>query len=162
MNIFYLDRNPSRCAKDHCDQHTVKMILEYAQMMSTAHRICDGDNDIMYKVAHKNHPSTIWTRDSYDNYMWLFDLFHHLLVEYTARYGKIHGTSKLYIPLSKAPSNIPRNGFTCPPLCMPDIYKQDDHVEAYRDFYRHDKAQFARWNYSDPPEWFESQYERTA
>ena len=41
MNIFYLDNNQSICAKYHVDKHVVKMILEYAQMLSTAHRVLD-------------------------------------------------------------------------------------------------------------------------
>ena len=44
MNIFYLDKRPDDAAKMHCDKHCVKMILEYAQMLSTAHRVLDGDN----------------------------------------------------------------------------------------------------------------------
>ena len=43
MNIFYLDTNPALCAEYHCDKHVVKMIIEYAQMLSTAHRVIDGE-----------------------------------------------------------------------------------------------------------------------
>ena len=43
MNIFYLHENPEICAEYHCDKHVVKMILETAQMLSTAHRIIDGE-----------------------------------------------------------------------------------------------------------------------
>ena len=43
MNIFYLHKDPEISAKMHCDKHVVKMIIEYAQLMSTAHRILDGD-----------------------------------------------------------------------------------------------------------------------
>jgi hypothetical protein len=39
MNIFYLSDDPVQCAKWHCDQHVTKMILEYAQLLSTAHRV---------------------------------------------------------------------------------------------------------------------------
>jgi len=42
MNVFYLDRNPITAAQMHCDKHVVKMILEYAQLLSTAHRLLDG------------------------------------------------------------------------------------------------------------------------
>ena len=42
MNIFVLDKNPIKAAQQHCDKHVVKMILESAQMLSTAHRILDG------------------------------------------------------------------------------------------------------------------------
>ena len=41
MNIFYLDDDPKLCAQAHCDRHVVKMILEYAQIMSTSHRVLD-------------------------------------------------------------------------------------------------------------------------
>ena len=63
MNIFYLDRDPKLAAQMHCDKHVVKMILESAQMLSTAHRFLDtdlyADKVGLYKLAHKNHPSTI-------------------------------------------------------------------------------------------------------
>jgi hypothetical protein len=42
MNIFYLDEDPKICAQYHCDKHVVKMIIEYAQLFSTAHRVLDG------------------------------------------------------------------------------------------------------------------------
>jgi len=42
LNLFYLDRDPQLCAQMHCDKHVVKMILEYAQLLSTAHRLLDG------------------------------------------------------------------------------------------------------------------------
>ena len=42
MNIFYLDSNPKKCAEMHHDKHCSKMLVEYAQLMSTAHRVLDG------------------------------------------------------------------------------------------------------------------------
>jgi hypothetical protein len=76
MNIFYLDKNPVIAAQMMCDKHVVKMILESAQMLSTAVRVQSGDetaNELgLYKMAHKNHPSTIWARTSYFNFIWLY------------------------------------------------------------------------------------------
>ena len=43
MNIFYLNYNPKTCAQMHNDSHCSKMIIEYAQLMSTAHRYLDGE-----------------------------------------------------------------------------------------------------------------------
>ena len=43
MNIFLLNENPLLCAEQHCDKHVVKMVIEYAQLMSTAHRYLDGE-----------------------------------------------------------------------------------------------------------------------
>ena len=42
MNIFYLHKDPKTCAEMHLDKHCVKMLIEYAQLMSTAHRVIDG------------------------------------------------------------------------------------------------------------------------
>ena len=59
MNVFFLDYSTEKCAEYHNDKHCVKMILEYAQLLSTAHRVLDGDDSIsvVYKATHKNHPS---------------------------------------------------------------------------------------------------------
>ena len=121
MNIFYLNKDPKIAAMEHNDKHCVKMILEYAQMLSTAHRELDGDEIAdelsMYKRAHLNHPSTVWTRSNRLHYQWLYDLFVALAEEYTLRYSKTHSNdAKLRAVLKSPPSNIPDNKvFTQPP-----------------------------------------------
>ena len=50
MNIFYLHKDPKVCAEQHLDKHVVKMLIEYAQLMSTAHRMLDG---VMYQGKTK-------------------------------------------------------------------------------------------------------------
>ena len=166
MNIFYLDKDPVVAAQMHCDKHVVKMILESAQMLSTAHRVLDGDeyaNETgMYKMAHKNHPSTIWVRSSGMNYMWLYEHMRALMDEYTYRYGKHHATERLNGPLFDPPNNISwkRHKGTCfsdPPMCMPEEYKTIDVVESYRDYYINEKSSFATWKVSPTPEWFNDQ-----
>lgn len=158
MNIFYLSKDAETAAQLHCDKHVVKMILETAQMLSTAHRVLDGDEyaDAMglYKLAHKNHPSTIWTRASVEQYLWLYDLFHYLLKEYTFRYGKHHASERLVGALSKLPENISNAGFTDPPQCMPDYCKGEDTVLAYQNYYILEKSRFAKWKKRPVPEWF--------
>ena len=164
MNIFYLSSCPQEAAESHNDKHCVKMILEYAQMLSTAHRELDDDvPDILYKSTHKNHPSTIWTRSSKQHYDWLFRLFRMLSAEYSIRYGLITDTNdtfkvhkswdKLGKILETAPKNIEDNGWEDPPQCMPDSCKDDDVVTAYRNYYIQEKKSFAKWNYTREPEW---------
>lgn len=46
MNIFVLDQDPAAAAGMHCDKHVVKMILEYAQLLSAAHRLHDGRKEL--------------------------------------------------------------------------------------------------------------------
>ena len=162
MNIFYLDKRPDYAAEMHCDKHCVKMILEYGQMLSTAHRELDEDvPGILYKSTHKNHPSTIWTRSSKQHYDWLFRLFRMLSAEYTLRYSngefKMHKTwIKLGKILETAPKNIVDNGWVDPPQCMPDHCKDDDVVKAYRNYYIKEKNNFAKWDYSSVPDWYMS------
>ena len=43
MNIFVVDEHPIRAAHQMVDKHIVKMILEAGQMLSTSHRVLDGD-----------------------------------------------------------------------------------------------------------------------
>ena len=57
MNIFYLDREPKTCAEMHCDKHVVKMIIEYAQLLSTAHRLLDGTQDVEKRYVHGSLPA---------------------------------------------------------------------------------------------------------
>ena len=157
MNIFYLHPNPQTAARMHCDKHCVKMILEYAQLLSTAHRVLDGDdaNPNLYKIAHKNHPSTIWTRSSKQHYKWLFRLFRKLNIEYGIRYGKVHKSwKKLNGILKFPPKSIKDNGWVDPPQCMPDYCKKSDTVEAYRNYYILEKKRFATWKNNQEPEWF--------
>ena len=158
MNIFYLDKNPRDAAQMMCDKHVVKMILESAQMLSTAHRVLDGDeyanNYGLYKMAHKNHPSTIWVRTCDENYEWLWNHMEALMYEYTHRYGKKHATERLTHALWKLPINISYGEFTDPPQCMPDYCKGDDTVSAYQTYYIEEKSYFATWKNRETPEWF--------
>ena len=171
MNIFFLDEDPRICAQAHCDKHVIKMILEYAQMMSTAHRVIDPPSNLikpMYKITHKNHPSCKWIRESNANYQWTHDLWFWLCKEYWWRYDKIHKTwEKLYNKLSHTPLNIPSGSFTSPPLCMPDEYKIEtgnplnDAIESYRKYYLEDKSSFAKWGgivegMRQQPEWWKN------
>ena len=142
MNIFYIDSNPAIAAKMMTDKHIVKMILESAQMLSTAHRQLDGDvHDDLYKSAYVNHPSTVWVRQSSMNYMWLYEHFVELNNQYTQRYGKVHKSfSRLNHIVCHPPKNIALAPFTPPPCCMPDVYqKYDDHIKNYRAYYLGEK-----------------------
>lgn len=156
MNIFYLDKDPNKCAVMHNNKHCVKMILEYSQLLSTAHRLLDGKqiedkkpvlgsfpvkwrkrkswelegelNDKLYRATHVSHPSAIWVRESDSNYKWLHNLLVELCGEYTFRYGKIHKCqfSGLVDVLEKVPNNITSGKFTEPTPAMPDKYKVSD------------------------------------
>jgi len=62
--------------------------------------------------------------------------------------------SKLRDALGWLPKNIKKGKNTQPPQCMPDEYKCDDSVTAYRNYYMGDKAYFAKWSKRDKPKWW--------
>ena len=159
MNIFYLSNDPVTCAKYHVNKHVVKMILEYAQLLSSAHHMLDSDQVIkpIYKLTHKNHPSAVWVRKSEDHYKWLWKLLGSVCKEYTFRYEKVHKVEReglLYV-LEPPPKNIPKLGWLHDPTpAMPDTYKVPDAIQSYKNYYIGDKKSFAAWKNRPVPEWF--------
>lgn len=147
MNIFYLHPDPKVAASYFYDKHKVKMILECAQMLCTAH-IALGNDNVPYKKSHLNHPSSVWVRANNENYQWLYKHMLALGKEYTKRYNKTHLTiTKCKDILAVAPLSIPTGDFTEPPQCMPDEYKVDnDSISAYWNYYEQDKYKIANKN----------------
>lgn len=158
MNIFILNECPITAAQLHCNEHVLKMTIEYAQMLSTAHRVCDGkmyieispkgrkikrwahSEDTLYKVAHLNHPCTKWVRESKSNYEYMYEMWNELCKEFRRRFLNTHlSETKLIDILANAPKNIPDIGLTPFVQCMPDQYKNIDPIQAYNDFYKYDK-----------------------
>lgn len=184
MNIFYLSRNPAECAREHCDKHVVEMINEYAQLLSSAHRVLDGEsmtvrkpgtgrnkkllvlqgeivssdgvieNPVVYRLSHINHPCAVWARQTSGNYDYLLGLFEALLEEYRYRYGRNHATGRFLDVLRNHPKSIVDGAFSIPPLTMPDKYQSDDAIQSYRDLYVGVKSRFARWTKRQPPAWY--------
>jgi hypothetical protein len=182
MNVFYVDKNPTIAAQCLVNSHCVKMILESAQLLSTAHRVLDGkltvekkvvngslpirhrnvkrwvlDDDresALYSATHVNHPSAIWCRQSTANYVWLYDHFIALLDEYTYRYGKKHKCETMASVLRDVPNNISPANFTQPPPAMDDSYIiSEDSVVNYRNYYKHGKSHLHKWTNREAPLW---------
>jgi hypothetical protein len=177
MNIFYLHPDPKTCAEYHVDKHCVKMILETAQLLSTAHRVLDGveakiydptknkevkrhwlsDNreTILYNATHINHPSAVWARQNRENYYWLWTLLKALCTEYTYRYGKVHKceSSGLVESLKWFPNNLPHGEFTQPTPAMPDQYKvPGNSVKSYHNYYNGEKQRMFSWKQRSVPD----------
>ena len=147
MNIFYLDKCPDKAARLQYNKHVVKMILESAQMLCTAHH-CYGDKDqvenVPYKQAHLNHPSTVWTRRSKSTYMWLYNHMIALGDEYKKRYGKTHlSITKCKDFLAIPPRHIQGDDWCQPPQAMPDEYKDECSIQAYWNYYIGEKHTIA-------------------
>ena len=160
MNIFFLDEDPTLSAQYHVDKHVVKMILETAQLLCGVHHVTAHDTahdtaHVPYKLSHKNHPCSIWSRESLTNYLYLCELGLELCYEYTYRYGKRHKSQDVIEWCLVNRPNIKDVGFTEPAKAMPDEYKVKSVVESYRNYYMGAKSGFAVWKNREKPFWFQ-------
>lgn len=128
MNIFVTSFNPRLCAEYLDDKRVIKMILESTQLLSTALTLSGGQG--VYKVTHKNHPCSIWVRQSRGNYLWLTRHMYYLCVEYEKRFNKIHSCYKHLDYLYKQSYYIPEGKLTPFVNCTP--YKDLGVFIAYR------------------------------
>lgn len=162
MNIFILDSNPETAAKQQCDKHCVKMVLESTQLLCTAFWM--QDIEAPYKKTHYNHPSAIWARESKANFQWLLKHTAALFCEYTKRYGKIHKSVDTFIWILENKYKLKFNKENLTEFAIAIAEDQRcrqlknfdslNAVEKYREYYCHDKSYMAKWNYSATPDWY--------
>uniref|UniRef100_A0A6C0F513 Uncharacterized protein n=1 Tax=viral metagenome TaxID=1070528 RepID=A0A6C0F513_9ZZZZ len=167
MNLFILSWNFEECAQCMFDKHVSKILLEAVQMLCTTMQIIDPNNKIntkikLYKIAHKNHPVTIWMRTSLENYLWTLDLVEAMHNEWKFRYNhppeKMHKSyiiAKFLRGHAPAAKKFPSTGLTRFALAMPIECKQEDPIESYRSYYQTpEKQKIASWKNREKPEWY--------
>ena len=170
MNIFILSLIQKEIAEFMMDKHVSKILLEAVQMLCSAKRVLEPDADAdaddagLYKMAHKNHPVTIWCRKSRANFVWVLDLVDELHKEWKYRYG--HPESKMhksYLVALYLREHIPsfekfeEEGVTEFALAMPEQYKLvGDPIMSYRNYYMsEEKQRIASWKKKrDKPAWY--------
>lgn len=180
MNIFVLDNDHKKNAKYHANVHVSKMTLETAQMLCTGIRICMEESGFhthfiektlpksksgkAYRRSHPNHPCSIWARENQANFLWLCSFGYELSKEFTRRYGKVHACHSIieqctalshYIPVDLLNPSV-RTPFA---QAMPDEYKDDDAVVAYRRYYKskRDSGMKMVWPNDKVPFWLETE-----
>lgn len=152
MNIFILDRDITKCAQYHCDQHVIKMILESVQLLCTA--LNKKGFQTPYRSTHIKHPCVLWVEESYDNFLWLARLTHLLNDEFRYRYNKEKDHASIAVLNKIEHLEYERRGLTPFAQAMPDQYKvKGQAVRAYRNFYRGEKMGFATWTRRTQPRW---------
>lgn len=156
MNIFAIEHilpndtlqsYAKRVAQSHCDKHQ-KQVLECWQMLNTNMNILGISTDNS-STAYRNHPSTIWGRESLANHQFCYHLCEELAIEMADRYGK----KTLHKSWLRVKENIPYTphglvGDSLTPFkpAMPDYISSAFKcpVEAYREYYNTHKSWFAR------------------
>lgn len=150
-------RTATKIARAMPDKLASKMVLEQGQILCSAHWVCgDGKIDqILYKLAHKNHPVCKWVRKTKSNYQFGYLLFLAQGREFYYRRGKHHGTYTRFKDILKTPPKyVPDGAFTEPPQCLSGREKNESYAIAYRDFIAYDKD-YPAWNWGRPaPKWY--------
>ena len=162
MNIFAIEDTPSgeidwhQSALSHDNFRVNKMIIESCQMLSTNAQLMG--EQVRYRAAFQNHPSTIWARESSDNFRNLVSLAQSLRNEFCRRYNRDrHGCDDVIAQMQRLiddprfVSRFPQHTPTELPLCMPDEYKCGSVVESYRNFFANKPN--LRYFDGDVPDW---------
>ena len=151
MNIFVLDLDPYIAAKYQADQHVVKMVLESTQLLCSVYE----PGTAPYKRTHYNHPCAKWVRASSANWYWLMCHAYGLSAEYTFRYKKVHKCHSVLDWLHDHSPILPNGPRTHFVQAMPDQYKHENPVVAYRAYYCGAKRHVAHWNKArSKPDWY--------
>lgn len=92
MNLFFLALSLTESVRDYCDAHCIKIILEAAQMLSTAYHLTGYTQQPpsyiqVYKQTHQNHPMSQWVRVDINNFNYTVNLALELCSEYSRRYS---------------------------------------------------------------------------
>jgi hypothetical protein len=152
MNIFVLDLDIEKCARFHCDQHVIKMILESTQIVCSA--LNTRGFHTPYKPTHRKHPCVLWAGESFDNLKWLISLARALNREYQYRYHKAEEHVSMRVLDQVQDVRFKSIGMTAFAQAMPEKYRAPgDPVRAYRAFYIGEKLRFARWTRRRTPRW---------
>lgn len=162
MNIFFLSDDPNQAARWLVDRHITKMGMEATQMLCTAYH--EQGVEAPYRPSHRNHPSSIWCRESFDNFQWLVGHAYTIFDEYTARYGKIHKSQAV---LEWCEDNIHKLSFDSYDLTSFAIAISEDSecrkltnfesltaIDKYRAYYLFDKKHLHQWK-RNRPDWID-------
>ena len=165
MNIFTTSPDAFQSAQWLCDRHVCKQIIESVQMLCTAFH--EQGIEAPYRPSHTRHPSSIWTRLSYDNFQWLIAHAHGISEEYTARYGKVH-KSKAVLDWCEDHAHL--LGFDLRDLTKFAIAIADDMLcrkhpsfeslsptDKYKAYCFFDKQHIASWK-RNKPHWYNKEY----
>lgn len=151
MNIFVLDLDYEKAAAYHCNKHVVKMVTETAQILSTALNLNGIALPGAYKPTHTKHPCVQWAAHCMESFLWTAQLGVSLCKEYTKRYGKVHASQEVIAACRPYYLCLPNWPPKMRPQCMPEIYRGNDVVYAYRSYYLGEKLHFAKW--PEEPHW---------
>ncbi len=166
MNIFVLSLNPWKAAEMHCDILVNKMAVEAMQMITCA-CIARGIPTASLPLSaagkplrggYKHHPCSIWVQECWENFLWACNYGLALCQQFQLRFGKAHACEpkiQMLMDWAILSNAFPILGEMTPFVqAMDDEYRNDDPVQAYRDWFS--SKTYHRWNRGVPaPDWYQ-------
>ncbi|MDE1905770.1 MAG: hypothetical protein KGH75_04895 [Rhodospirillales bacterium] len=157
MNLFPLSKDLDKTAKYHVDKHVSKMITEAAQVISTVawqHKKSKS-NWTFYKPTHQNHPITKWVAQDKHNWEWVIRYMYSLQKEWQYRYDHTRSHASIEAIKALRCPNLPENSLLDFYQAMPNEFRCDDSIKAYRRFYALGKFHLWQWTNRTRPKWIE-------
>lgn len=158
MNLFILDSDAEKAARQYVDSHCVKMPLEIAQQLCSVY--WNQNIKAPYKLSHKNHPCSIFTRASCLNFEWVIRHGKVLCDEYTSRYKRRHASQDVIEWCDKNSHDLVFDKFKQTDFAIaiaPDMkcrqvigFESLNPVDKYRLYYKLDKAHIHKWKQNKP------------
>lgn len=137
MNIFVVSQDPFEAASLLPNKLVVKMPLETAQILSTV--LWSRGIEAPYRPTHEKHPCVLWAGETESNFIWLIKHGVGLCEEYTRRYLKIHASQKVIDFCFSEQPKFSSRLLTPFKQVMPDEFKEEDTVKAYRNYLKSKK-----------------------
>lgn len=166
MNLFVFDPDPRLSALWLDDVRKNKIILECAQMLSTAINCLQPNHNLdIYDSFNPKHPCCVWVRSSWANYKWTLDYMKAL---YNQRgkphssYDYIHLFEKFLKRRRKFPETYPTPFANC--AANDDVGVSFKHIPdtclAYRKYisarWELDTINVT-WNHGEKPWWYKGE-----
>lgn len=162
MNIFVTSLCPIESAQSLNNKHSIKMPTESLGMLAFA--FPEGEAPVLNSRSHRHyvHPASRWVRQSKPNFEWLLIHAIEQCDEYRRRYHREHKYQQHveWVIDNYKFLQFPEKELTPFARCFSEFKELldktiPDTVEAYREFCKLDKIDFAKWPSIDKiPDWW--------
>ena len=165
------------CARMHCNKHVRSQVNEAVGILIQAlinagadinnGRAATKADGTPHRGFYPHHPCVKWAQENLHNWLWLKILAESLCNEYLRRFGKEHASRRQLRDLDhwvNWSDYLPYGGRQRTPFVRAlnqskgrnlDLLDENiSTVDAYREFYRREKAHFAQWPDGETPEWW--------
>jgi hypothetical protein len=146
VNIFFLHPDAEKCAEHMCDEHILKCLPRYVELLEQVHRVD-------WEKEQPTSPELFWLRQSALHYHWLAYLCSAMIWEHGIRFRNL---SKFYQTVNNLRVCVPAfkyDTFIDPPFTLGAEHQ--DSVFANRAYYLTALQPEPQWTVRSAPGWYQ-------